>query len=82
MTVKVLIFGGLKELLKKDCCELPYIPEMTVEQVFCQVLGDQNSTQARWHNKVLFAVNLEQTTVATKIHDEDEVALMPPVSGG
>ncbi len=76
MSVKVLIFGSIADRLgKRECC-LDAGEAMTVADVIAAVgCGDCES--------LLLAVNQEQISdMELPVHDGDEVALMPPFSGG
>lgn len=81
MSVKILYFGQLKDVLGKSQCDLNLSQPMKVEDVFCQVLGDNAHLKA-WQEKVLYAVNQELVSRDFQVHDGDEVAFMPPMAGG
>ena len=76
MSVTVLFFGLIADKLKKrDCC-LPAREEMTVADVV-------ESVGCGGYQSLLVAVNQEQVHDMNMIvNDGDEVALMPPFSGG
>ncbi|MBL4775503.1 MAG: MoaD/ThiS family protein [Mariprofundus sp.] len=74
--IKILFFGSIADKLGKRECSLPAHESMTVTDVMNLVGCDDF--------KVLFvAVNQTQINdMKTLINDGDEVALMPPFSGG
>lgn len=82
MPIKVLIFGGLKAELKREALDLNYVPDMTVEQIFCRVVDDDKTKKRDWQNSILYAVNMKHVSAQTLVQDGDEVALMPPMAGG
>ena len=79
MQVRVLFFGVLKDLLAADG-EMLTLPEgATVSQLVEQFRG--RTTHPVW-SVLAVAVNREYATGLVVLHDGDEVALLPPVSGG
>ncbi|MDX8392572.1 MAG: MoaD/ThiS family protein [Mariprofundaceae bacterium] len=76
MSVKILFFGSIAERLKKRECLLPISGLKTIENVVSAV-------GCNGMKPLLIAVNQEQVNDMNKrINDGDEVALMPPFSGG
>lgn len=76
MKVQVRTFARYRELLGFECLELP-LPEPPVLE---NLLGDPRL--AALPQDALMAVNQTFVSRDTRISDGDEVALMPPVSGG
>lgn len=81
MRVKVLFFGILKELVGKaeESLELP--PGTTLGHLFARYSQRYETLDAR-RPSILFARNQEFATADTILNDNDEVAFLPPVSGG
>jgi molybdopterin synthase catalytic subunit len=79
--VRVLYFGILKELAgrEKDVVQLP--EESRLEQLFAQ-LQEQVPNLDRFRGAIALAVNYEYSDGKTVLRESDEVALIPPVSGG
>ena len=80
MRVRVLFFGMLKELVgqRTDLLDLP--PGSTVSHVL-----EHYSRVPRLVDllpSVAISVNQEYAKANLILHDEDEIALLPPVSGG
>jgi len=76
MSVHVLLFGSIADRLKTRECFLPVRENMTVAWVI-------NEVGCETLKPVLVAVNQEQIHDMDYIlNDGDEVALMPPFSGG
>lgn len=81
MRVNVLLFGVLKDIfaLERDVLELD--AGATLEQVLAYY--QQRAPEQRTLFKVLaYAVNGEFAPLTALLKDGDEVALLPPVSGG
>jgi MoaE-MoaD fusion protein len=79
--VRVLFFGVLKDLtgLSVDRREVP--PGTTVGELF-QWYAEQSETLRDSRPSILFAKNREFAQSETVLHEDDEVAFLPPVSGG
>ena len=81
MRVRVLFFGVLKDIVgaAEETAEVP--PQSTVGTVFdsyChrfETLGERRPS-------ILFARNREFATPETALSENDEIAFLPPVSGG
>lgn len=82
MRVKVLYFGALGEDLGRsgEDCE---IENGSTTQDLLQNLAHKNQDFVSWQNRLLVAVNCEHVCESDRVLAEnDEVALMPPLSGG
>jgi MoaE-MoaD fusion protein len=79
--VKVLFFGRLKDLagLQEDCIDFP--SDATIEQLFGSYVR-QNPELAKYRSSVVASRNQEFAAWNTALHTGDEVAFLPPVSGG
>jgi molybdopterin converting factor subunit 1 len=79
--VDVLYFGVLKEFFggEQDLVELS--EEATVADLLDLLKGRGTSDLDLWKSLAV-AVNREYAGLSTLLHDGDEVALLPPVSGG
>lgn len=76
--VAVLYFGVLRDLMAGSETVVELADEATVADLM-KVLQRQDSSV--W-NSLAVAVNREYAGRGTKLQDGDEVALLPPVSGG
>jgi molybdopterin synthase catalytic subunit len=88
MQVRVLFFGVLKDLLSSSG-EAVTLPEgATVAQLMEQLRngnGIDHRAESAGHpvwSALAVAVNREYSAASTVLRDGDEVALLPPVSGG
>jgi molybdopterin converting factor subunit 1 len=82
MRVRLLYFGVLKDLrgLSEELLEMP--AEATVATLLTVVRAQtSNATDGLWRSLAV-AVNREYASRDQRIQDGDEVALLPPVSGG
>ncbi len=84
MRVRVLFFGVLKDLLgaESETAELPAGAKAAeVVRHFAGKAGEAGSSKGLW-SSLAIAVNREYATGERVLADGDEVALLPPVSGG
>jgi len=81
MRVRVLFFGILKDIVGKaeETVEIP--PETTLKALFDRYAG-RVATLSDKRPSILFARNQEFSTPDTVLTEGDEVAFLPPVSGG
>ncbi len=81
MHVKLLFFGTLKDLAgrERETLELP--DRATVGELLERCRAIMPSLEA-YMGKIAVAVNQEYATQSLRLQEADEVALIPPVSGG
>ena len=81
MRVRVLFFGVLKEIV--GCAEesLEVQPDSTLATVF-EHYSQRFETLRGRRPSILFARNHEFASPETAVADNDEIAFLPPVSGG
>jgi molybdopterin converting factor subunit 1 len=79
--VKVLFFGRLKELVghAEDSAEIA--DASTIEQLFAIYAG-RNHELVNYRSSLVASCNQEFAAWSTPLHAGDEVAFLPPVSGG
>lgn len=79
--VKVLFFGRLKEIVgqAEDSIELP--DGSPIEALFSHY-GANHPELARYRASLVASRNQEFAAWSTPLHSGDEVAFLPPVSGG
>jgi molybdopterin synthase catalytic subunit len=81
MQVRVLLFGILKDLTRRSSEAISLPDHATAADVlrhYEQSLAAQNGLMS----SVAISVNQEYAAADTQLHAGDEVALLPPVSGG
>ena len=79
--VKVLFFGRLKEIvsLSEDSAELPHAA--SIDQLFSNY-AVRFPELAKYRVSLVASRNQEFAAWETSLHAGDEVAFLPPVSGG
>jgi molybdopterin synthase catalytic subunit len=81
MRVKVLFFGVLKDIVGKAEESLEIPPGATLATVF-EGYATRYETLSGKRPSILFARNREFAKPDTALTDNDEIAFLPPVSGG
>ena len=81
MRVRVLFFGVLKDVIPAQPGELDLPGGSTVATLLDRYRHHTANQAALW-DSIAVAVNREYVTVSHLLEDGDEVALLPPVSGG
>ncbi len=81
MKINVLLFGVLKDIYRTGSEQLELDDDATVESVFTHY-RNRTPEQQTLLNAIAFAVNGEFAPRSTVLHDGNEVAMLPPVSGG
>ena len=84
MRVRLLCFGVLKDLLGVATEEIE-LPDGTPVDGLLRILEQRTSNLTMGANvwqSLAVAVNREYSSTATVLRAGDEVALLPPVSGG
>jgi molybdopterin converting factor subunit 1 len=79
MTVRVRYFASLRELMGVSGEEREVQPGATPGALLRELLGPGRAERA---TGVAFAVNQEHAPAGRELRDGDEVAFLPPVSGG
>jgi len=81
MRVTVLLFARLRDLAGRSewACEVP--AGSSVSDVW-RALADAHPAIAPFGGSVSSAVNANFSRMSSPIHDGDEIAFLPPVSGG
>jgi molybdopterin synthase catalytic subunit len=82
MQLRVLFFGVVKEHTGKNCDSL-CLPdsELNISRLLAHY-GEQYPALRPWFGSMAVSVNQEYAGPETPLKDGDEVALLPPVSGG
>lgn len=81
MKVKAMFFGAIRDIVGTSEVDLDLIPGMTARELlqrYCRDYPPFNPYAAI----TKIAVNLEFATPETILNDGDEIAFIPPVSGG
>lgn len=79
--VKVLFFGRLKDVAGQSEESLDLSDASTIEQLFA-LYSQRIPELAKYRSSVVASRNQEFAAWDTLLHSGDEVAFLPPVSGG
>ena len=79
--VKVLFFGRLKEIAGRTEDVLELAEGAPIEALFARCVALQPEL-ARYRSSLVASRNQEFAAWSTPLHSGDEVAFLPPVSGG
>lgn len=77
MSIHVIYFASLRDSLGKSQDQAEYRPGLTAGALWQQV-----SDTLPESGQVLVAINQEYADFSSAVHDGDEVAFFPPVTGG
>ena len=80
-TIRVLFFGKLKEIVGLAEDDRLAGGELTVEELFAEY-ARRVPQLAKFRSSVVASRNQEFTAWDTKVGAGDEIAFLPPVSGG
>ena len=81
MRVTVKLFARLREIAGRDTLERDAAAGSSVADVWSSLVAEWPAMQA-FQSTVSAAVNAEYTRMNRELADGDEVAFLPPVSGG
>ncbi|MCP4004764.1 MAG: molybdenum cofactor biosynthesis protein MoaE [bacterium] len=81
MRVRVLLFAGLREAVGHKSLELELPADASIAKLMERVEAD-TPILVRYRGRLLISLNEERAALTTALSDGDEVALLPPVSGG
>ena len=81
MRVTVRLFARLRELAGRGEIERDVAPGATVRSVWESLIAE-HPTIAPYAESMSCAVNADYARMTTAVKDGDEVAFLPPVSGG
>lgn len=81
MKVKIKLFAAHRQLAGRRELMLEVPEGATILDAWQQLKNDV-PTLAHLSNTLVASVNLEYAPLNTRLHDGDEVAFIPPVSGG
>ena len=79
--MNILFFAQIKEVTRCDSIELAVVSPLDNEQLWAELLARFPALSGH-RASVRVAVNFEYAEAGTRFLPGDEVALIPPVSGG
>ncbi|GIV15680.1 MAG: molybdopterin synthase sulfur carrier subunit [Armatimonadota bacterium] len=80
MRIHVLFFGHLKDQAGEQ--EQVVLPSPSTVKHLLNILCERHPELSQWLGVTRIAVNMEYASPDTLLHEGDEVALLPPMSGG
>jgi molybdopterin converting factor subunit 1 len=80
MEITVKLFAGIREVTGTSEMRRTGPDGATVGELWRQFQSEYPGLQK--HGRIALAVNREYVAPDTELHDGDEVAFIPPVSGG
>jgi MoaE-MoaD fusion protein len=81
MKVRVIYFGMLKDAVGRQIDEVTLSAGATLGDLVADRI-QQNNVIDNFRKVLAFSVNQEYAQLSTVLHDGDEIAMLPPVSGG
>lgn len=81
MKVRTKFFAAIKDIVGASEVELDLLPGITAGDLF-QSYCRRHPPLERYANNIMISVNLEFVPPETRLDDGDEIAFIPPVSGG
>jgi molybdopterin converting factor subunit 1 len=81
MKARVRFFAAMREALDRAEMEIE-LPAGTTVQQLVSLIAEQYPVLRSYLDSALVAVNRKYAFPQTELHDEDEVAFVPPVGGG
>lgn len=77
----VKLFAVLREIAGQDSIEIALDQPVSANEILQQLIRDYPKLE-RYKPVISFAVNGEYSSGDKKVGDGDELALIPPISGG
>ncbi len=81
MKLRVLLFAGLREMVGQKELDVELSEGSSLGELVGQ-LEEAHVPLVRYRGRLVISVNAERAPLGTLLSDGDEVALLPPVSGG
>jgi molybdopterin synthase catalytic subunit len=81
MRVRVLLFAALREAVGQKQLDLELPADATLAELISR-LEREHALLARYRGRLLVSLNEERAPFETQLGEGDEIALLPPVSGG
>ena len=81
MNVRVKLFAVARDIVGREETILS-LPENSTTSSAVQLIVQQYPKLEQWRKYLRIAVNWEYVSTDQALHNNDEVAVIPPVSGG
>lgn len=82
ITIKIKLFAIYQESYKTPELRVKIPENTTIQELFNKIIIQEKPELKNWQKITRFAVNLQFVEPNFILHDQDEVAFIPPVSGG
>ena len=79
--IRVRLFASLREIVGDHVLEFESGEGLSVADLWKQ-LQQRHPDVSKYRDSIQFAVNQDFVASETRVEDDDEVAFLPPVSGG
>jgi molybdopterin synthase sulfur carrier subunit len=80
MTINVLAFGIAKDIINTSSLQMDVKEGLTIRELRSKI--EEDYPQFKQLRNYMVAVNSEYVGEALCLNEKDEIALIPPVSGG
>jgi molybdopterin converting factor subunit 1 len=80
MKIRLLLFAGIRDLVGDAVREIDVPDDATPGDVWSSLVAEHRALAA--HQIPMVAVNEEYARPDTRLRENDELAFIPPVSGG
>tara|TARA_B100001029_G_C15024837_1_gene432918 strand:- start:457 stop:708 length:252 start_codon:yes stop_codon:yes gene_type:complete len=81
LKINILLFANLKEIANQSSLQLD-VPETTIVADIIDIVKKEIPNLVPYFESIMIAVNMTYVENSYKLNNNDEVALIPPASGG
>ena len=81
MKINILLFANLKEIANQSSLQLD-VPETAIVADIIDIVKKEIPNLVPYFESIMIAVNMTYVENSYKLNNNDEVALIPPASGG
>ena len=81
LKINILLFANLKEIANQSSLQLD-VPETAIVADIIDIVKKEIPNLVPYFESIMIAVNMIYVENSFKLNNNDEVALIPPASGG
>tara|TARA_Y100000814_G_scaffold51411_1_gene31922 strand:- start:1271 stop:1522 length:252 start_codon:yes stop_codon:yes gene_type:complete len=81
LKINILLFANLKEIANQSSLQLD-VPETAIVADIIDIVKKEIPNLVPYFESIMIAVNMTYVENSYKLNNNDEVALIPPASGG